>query len=366
MKSNFTRATLLRSLFFLFLVLLATKTNAQFQDPQTYQLSFGISTYQPLAPTDSLLNRMDGKPCINCKGDFWSDDENDTSIHVPPFNLYDFDIHLYSQTYKVKEFPIAANYSGDVWFKDDIDPFKNDGYSRIAFHFQPLKDRGTKDNSVSPVRKKIEGIKPNRILKLEYRNAGFVADETNLDSINIQLWYIEADSSVEMHWGKCSVKNQALSSENEGKDRFFASFMIREPDSRSTTEFYEFLRPGGSVDSLYAITSDRVIPFRFEGVPYDGQYFRFSRKKATAGIGNKQLLAAEVFPNPSTGFIYVRGINHQQASTVKMYNLVGQLVLSQTLAPLEDVVDVRSLNKGMYVLHIEQNNKQYTTKIIKQ
>ncbi len=348
----------------LFLVLIVTKTNAQFQDPQTYQLAFGISTYQPLSTTDSLLNRIDGKPCINCKGDFWNDDEdNDTSMKVFQFNLYDFDINLYSQTYKTKEFPIAKNYSGYVTFSDYVEPLKTN-YSRIVFLFHPLKDRGTKDHSVSPIRKKVEGIKPNRILKVEYRNAGLKTDETNLDSINIQFWYIEADSSVEIHWGKCSVKNQELVFDNEGKDHFFSSFMTRESYPGST-EFDEIIRPGGRVDSLYEVTSN-VRPFTFEGVPYDGQYFRFSRKKVSAGIANKQLLAAEVFPNPTTGFVYIRGINHQQTSSVTIYNLVGQLVLSQTLAPLEDVVAIQALNKGLYVMHIEQNNKQYTTRIVKQ
>lgn len=349
--------------FLALLVLVATSTKAQFQDPQTYQLSFGLSKYQALSGSDSLLNREDGKPCVNCVGDFWSDDETDGSIKVFNFPLYDFDINLYLQTYKSNTFPLADNISADIGFEDTLD-FWHRSVSRIVLLFKPLEDRGSIGHSASPIRKKIEGTKPNRVLKVEYRNAGFTADDTNLDSINIQFWYIEADSSIELHWGKCSVKNQKLSDPNDGKDHFFASLMTRDPYNGSP-EFYETIRVGGTVDSLFEITSDAVSPFTFKGVPYEGQYFRFSRKKVSVSIAEQQALAAEVFPNPTTDFIYVRGIDHQQLSTAKVYNLSGQIVLNRTLSPLEDRVDVQALSKGLYLLQLVQGNKYYTTRLVK-
>lgn len=46
-----------------------------------------------------------------------------------------------------------------------------------------------------------EGTTPNRIVKIQFRNAGFVGDETQSDKINFQLWLYESGKKYELIYG---------------------------------------------------------------------------------------------------------------------------------------------------------------------
>ena len=55
----------------------------------------------------------------------------------------------------------------------------------------------------SPISSKIEGSAPNRILKIEWRDAGFYADSSDTQElyVNLQAWYYEADGVFEFRYG---------------------------------------------------------------------------------------------------------------------------------------------------------------------
>lgn len=73
----------------------------------------------------------------------------------------------------------------------------------VPFGGYMLKDRGI-ENSISPILYKTEGEAGSRITKIEWKNAGFAQWFSSSDSedyVNFQVWLIERDCSIEIHFG---------------------------------------------------------------------------------------------------------------------------------------------------------------------
>jgi hypothetical protein len=58
-----------------------------------------------------------------------------------------------------------------------------------------------KANDTSKISFKLEGISPNRIAKIQFKNAGFVGDETHTDKVNFQIWLHEDGKRIEIAFG---------------------------------------------------------------------------------------------------------------------------------------------------------------------
>ncbi len=69
-----------------------------------------------------------------------------------------------------------------------------------------------------------------------------------------------------------------------------------------------------------------------------------------------------IYPNPSSGYISIAGINDQQKINISILNLYGQNVLT-TKHHLN--IDVSSLSDGVYLIKFEQNKKMHSMKFIK-
>lgn len=73
-------------------------------------------------------------------------------------------------------------------------------------------------------------------------------------------------------------------------------------------------------------------------------------------VDNKDL---NIYPNPSTDFISVKA-GMVAKSNIAIYSLSGTLVLSVTLTSIDEKIDVRSLQKGMYILKLENQAFKFT------
>ncbi len=65
-----------------------------------------------------------------------------------------------------------------------------------------------KSNEVSQISHKTEGNSPSRIVKIQFKNAGFVGDESNSESLNFQIWLHEDGKRIEIVYGPCSANSQ--------------------------------------------------------------------------------------------------------------------------------------------------------------
>jgi hypothetical protein len=58
-----------------------------------------------------------------------------------------------------------------------------------------------KQNDTSRISWVLEGTSPNRIAKVQFKNAGFVGDETHTDKVNFQIWMHEDGKRVDLRFG---------------------------------------------------------------------------------------------------------------------------------------------------------------------
>jgi hypothetical protein len=76
---------------------------------------------------------------------------------------------------------------------------------------------------------------------------------------------------------------------------------------------------------------------------------------------------ANVYPNPSNGFINVSIANLTEDATLNVYDMIGQQVYSVTImgnGSVNEMHDLSFLNHGMYILELRNKQSRYTHKLI--
>ncbi|QHI35998.1 hypothetical protein IMCC3317_13510 [Kordia antarctica] len=72
----------------------------------------------------------------------------------------------------------------------------------------------------------------------------------------------------------------------------------------------------------------------------------------------------KLYPNPTKEELYISGISTNLKTTYTIYNLVGNIIISDNLLK-QDRIDMTSLKAGIYFLKITQKDKTYMKKFIK-
>ena len=67
-----------------------------------------------------------------------------------------------------------------------------------------------------------------------------------------------------------------------------------------------------------------------------------------------------IYPNPTSDYVYLSGINRDSKATV--YDITGKLLLST----IEKKIDLSSYPNGLYIVNMRSNNKSITHSIIKE
>jgi len=85
---------------------------------------------------------------------------------------------------------------------------------------------------------------------------------------------------------------------------------------------------------------------------------------STLSIENETILESfKMYPNPLKGNNLF--IKTQQDSTIKIYNVLGKLILSDIVNSNKNKIDVSSLQKGIYLIKVTSGNSTTTKKLIK-
>ena len=77
-------------------------------------------------------------------------------------------------------------------------------------------------------------------------------------------------------------------------------------------------------------------------------------------IDEQNQLYILIYPNPTSDKLFIKGLS--STSKVSIYNVLGEFVLSNTIA---DEIDVKHLSKGVYILKIVDKKKETTCKFIR-
>lgn len=70
-----------------------------------------------------------------------------------------------------------------------------------------------------------------------------------------------------------------------------------------------------------------------------------------------------VFPNPTSGILNIEDSSEFVNSNIKIYNILGQIVLSESL--IDNSVNLNSLPNGVYTIVVEDSKNIYSAKFIK-
>ncbi|MDA9316528.1 carbohydrate binding domain-containing protein [Polaribacter sp.] len=84
----------------------------------------------------------------------------------------------------------------------------------------------------------------------------------------------------------------------------------------------------------------------------------------TAGVDKNNLLNISVSPSPAVNDLRISA--QETIQSVTIYNVLGKRVLNASIHKKEDVIDVSSLNTGIYILKYTMNNAVGTMKFIKE
>jgi surface protein len=80
----------------------------------------------------------------------------------------------------------------------------------------------------------------------------------------------------------------------------------------------------------------------------------------TLGVNDQYLTNISIYPNPTNDKLFIQGLS--SISKVSIYNVLGKLVLTQTISK---EIDVKQLSKGVYILKIIDEQKETVLKFIK-
>lgn len=83
-----------------------------------------------------------------------------------------------------------------------------------------------------------------------------------------------------------------------------------------------------------------------------------------AARGSAQAAGISLYPNPSTGLLYLRGPGNLNGTTVQLFNGLGQLVLTTVVS--QGNLDVSSLPQGVYTLQFQLAGETVRKRLVRQ
>ncbi|TNE31210.1 MAG: T9SS type A sorting domain-containing protein [Bacteroidetes bacterium] len=196
----------------------------------------------------------------------------------------------------------------------------------------------------SPISYKVEGTSPNRIFKMEWKNAGFYIEGDYAgaltSSANIQLWLYE-DETVEFHFGPSNLSTELVDSllVNDElvsvateidfiTEAFFNShFITGNPSTAALSDSYGSLTAWPANGTVYTLGKS--------GIGFDEQ---------------TQPLLVELYPNPATSELRVR-CEDGKSFAVELIDLSGQVVRRGTINAT-DAMSLNGISSGLYLTKI--------------
>ncbi|KGO80968.1 hypothetical protein Q762_10005 [Flavobacterium cauense R2A-7] len=82
---------------------------------------------------------------------------------------------------------------------------------------------------------------------------------------------------------------------------------------------------------------------------------------AQLGVQENNISGLNIYPNPANDFLHIT-TSANGVKTVTIYDVVGKQVLNTTTA--NEVINVSSLNAGIYMVKITEEGKTATRKLV--
>ncbi|MEX0966830.1 MAG: T9SS type A sorting domain-containing protein [Bacteroidia bacterium] len=305
--------------YYVILALLAFATTVQ---AQSYQLTVRTATYTELE-----------SPTLLSDDDPWDDDVWNISM---PFDFQFFEESL-------DQIVIGDGY---VYFtalgSDLIGIFSND-----------LRDAGI-TKSRSPVAYQVAGSSPDRIFKIQWKNAHFFEGD-NRDSANFQLWLYEQHGKIEMHYGPSHV----------GRDSAYGGYFT------SGAAVYMMDVSGSVFIGLTADPSEPDFEDNFQnysglnGHPENGIVYEFNYGWAAVVAHDLELVSnIRAYPVPMQESLNLElpGAGLKQ---VQILDAAGRIVAEKSTYDNNLEISVLNYKTGVYILNVTQSGQKHQFKLVK-
>ncbi len=190
-----------------------------------------------------------------------------------------------------------------------------------------LRDKGT-TTSLSAISYEVSGAVGQRIVKFQWKNAGFRPSQPTSDPndfVNFQIWLFEADNHLEVHFGPHNTSpvtygnppGQTAQNQGPSVKLVFNNCTnilgLNGPANQPSHIFYNNCSPNYSF---------------IQGSPASGVVYNFS--PAVTGIPEIKAGALKMFPNPVRTSLIVKGFPADLTlKEVTVTTLTGQVVYKQ-------------------------------------
>lgn len=264
-------------------------------------------------------------------------------------NLWDFSIPTAYYQLNISSllpfFLIFGDYNWDLRVYGGMAKFyhstaQQDYYMWGFGFFSPdgMKDKGI-SISLSPISYQVTGSSPNRILKIEWKNAGHVA--ASADYLNVQIWLYETTHVIEVHYGSSSITNASTTQLGIGVGHTYVPTQNLIED--------DFLENGPS-NPVLSMSANA-----FYGIPANGTVYKFTPSGAGVNELNSPLSAIAVYPNPAIkGKMIIDSKNVKEKISelkISISDAQGKVMLQSSLSgkPQEEI-DCSNFPAGTYLL----------------
>lgn len=249
-------------------------------------------------------------------------------------------------------------------------------FSFIAMIGSDLRDRDTTNSgsSKSPISYQTTGTAPNRIFKLQFRNAGFVnaIDNGNYqDSLSIQLWLHETSNMIDVRFGPGNLVSSAMDLWDGGPGPFIGIFDSVNYQSLNLSVKKSYFLNGTVTapvidSSITAFATLTTLP-GMSGTPANGRVYRFMPRKASGTATALQETVSQAnatiqVDRERQEVVFNTGVKEAK---IALYDLNGRPVFETVTDGNSFRYNMRHLDAGMYIARWHNNQEQQSLKVIK-
>lgn len=252
----------------------------------------------------------------------------------------------------VSYFEVFGDMNNNMRIWGGVLQFYHSGFQQLYYlnafgFFSPdgMKDKGT-SSTLSPISYQVVGASPNRILKVQWKNAGHAA--ASADFINVQIWLYETSNVIEMHYGSSSITNAGTTQLGIGIGHVYV------PTSNPLEDDFLQNSPSNPVLSMSASP--------FYGIPADGTVYKFAPGGAAVNEINFDSFFS-VYPSPSSGVFQITS-EQLQITNIEIVNELGDIVSQMTVNKKQETLDLSAQPNGIYFLHIKTDQGTANKKLI--
>lgn len=209
-----------------------------------------------------------------------------------------------------------------------------------------LIDRGYgTGNAMSPISYVTTGTAPNRIFKMEWKNAGLYNEVavhgTNNVSLNVQIWLHE-NGDVEYHYGPSSI-SQAWNDSMYMYEDLSVGMAVLDMWTLNISDMHFLTGNPASATMVDSLT-------QINAWPANGTVYKFS--SPSVGQGEVQTIEVKLYPNPAVNELRVQA-EAGQVFEVELIDLSGRTVKRGELTS-SNSIDLMGTPAGVYLVRLKE------------